>query len=77
MENLNQNKLFYLLDITPCGPMKVNQRCGGTRCLHLQGRRISQARNQREAGSKLHAAFLLGLFFDPKYDGEMLLRNVG
>jgi hypothetical protein len=76
-ENLNQNKFFYLLDITPCGPLKVNRRFRGTRSLHLQGRRISQAKNQREEGSKLQAAFLLGLFFDPENDGEMLLRNVG
>jgi hypothetical protein len=33
-------------DITPCNPLKVNQRFGGTYHLHLQGRRISQARNQ-------------------------------
>jgi hypothetical protein len=33
-------------------------------CFHLQGQKISQARNQEEAGSKLHAGFLLGLFFN-------------
>jgi hypothetical protein len=32
-------------DITPCSPLKVNRRFGGT-CLHLQGLRISQARKQ-------------------------------
>jgi hypothetical protein len=31
-------------DITPCSPLKVNRRFGGTYCLHLQGRRISRAR---------------------------------
>jgi hypothetical protein len=35
-------------DITPCSPLKVNRRFGGTYHLHLQGRRISRARNQRE-----------------------------
>jgi hypothetical protein len=36
----------------PCGPLKVNRCFGGTCRLRLQGRRISQARNQREAGGK-------------------------
>jgi hypothetical protein len=37
--------------IVPCNPLKTNRRFGICR-LHLQGRRISQARNQYEAGSK-------------------------
>jgi hypothetical protein len=32
--------------------MKVNRRFGGTCRLHPQGRRISQARDQSEAGGK-------------------------
>jgi hypothetical protein len=36
---------FYL-------PLKVKQYFGGICSLHLQGRRISQARNQYEGGSK-------------------------
>jgi hypothetical protein len=36
-------------DITPCSPLKFNRRFGGTYRLHLQGRRISQAINQRES----------------------------
>jgi hypothetical protein len=39
-------------DITPCSPVKVNRRFGETCRLHLQGRRINQARNKREAGSR-------------------------
>jgi hypothetical protein len=35
-------------DITPHSPLKVNQSFGGTYSLHLQSRRISQARKQRE-----------------------------
>jgi hypothetical protein len=31
-------------DITMCSPLKVNRRFGGTYRLHLQGRRIIQAR---------------------------------
>jgi hypothetical protein len=51
-------------DITPCRPLKVNGRFGETCTLHLQGRRISQASNQREACSKLATwYFLLATFF--------------
>jgi hypothetical protein len=35
-------------DITPCSPLKVNRRFRGTFRLHLQGRRISRGRSQRE-----------------------------
>jgi hypothetical protein len=38
-------------DITRCSPFKVNRHFGGTCCLHLHGRRKSQARNQREAST--------------------------
>jgi hypothetical protein len=34
--------------ITTCSQLKVNRRFGGTHRLHLQGQRISRARNQRE-----------------------------
>jgi hypothetical protein len=42
---------------------------------HLQGKKISQARNLHEAGSKvalLATCFLLGLFFDPEDHGDPL-----
>jgi hypothetical protein len=39
-------------DTTPCSLLKDKQCFGGTCPLHLQGQRISQARNQCEAGSK-------------------------
>jgi hypothetical protein len=38
-------------DMTQCNLLEVNRRLGGTCRLHLQDRRIIQARNQREAGS--------------------------
>jgi hypothetical protein len=41
-----------LWDITPCSPLKVNRRFGGTCRLRCQSRRISKARNQRETGVK-------------------------
>jgi hypothetical protein len=74
-----KSSIFW--DITPYSPLKVNRRFGVTGCLHLQGRRINQAINQREADFSvyylLHAGFLLGLFFDPEYEGDIFLLNVG
>jgi hypothetical protein len=35
-----------------CSPLKVNRCFGETCLLHLQGWRISQARNQHKAGSR-------------------------
>jgi hypothetical protein len=61
--------------------LKVSQRFGGTFRRHIHGRRISRARNQQSRAALLttcfHAGFLLGLFFDHEYGGEMFLQNVG
>jgi hypothetical protein len=54
-------------DITPCSPLKVNRRFGGTYLLHLHG----------SVFHLLTRWFLLGLFFDPKDGGDMFLRKVG
>jgi hypothetical protein len=73
--------IFY--DVTLCFPLKVNRRFGGTYRLSLQGRRISERRNQHDADSKqsayclFHAGFGLCLFFDPEDWGKMYLRNIG
>jgi hypothetical protein len=58
-------------DITPCSPLSVNRRFEGTYRHHLQGRKISWARNQRE--SRWQAE----LCFDPEDGGDIFLRNVG
>jgi hypothetical protein len=42
-----ETSIFW--DITPCSPLNVNRRFGRTYRLHLQGRRISEATNQRKA----------------------------
>jgi hypothetical protein len=42
-------KSIIFWDVTPCSLLRLNQRFGGTYRLHLQGRRISLARNQRES----------------------------
>jgi hypothetical protein len=47
---MNSSILWF---IASCSPLKVNRHYGGICRLHLQGRRISQARKQHEAGSKL------------------------
>jgi hypothetical protein len=44
-------KVSTFWDIMRCSLLKVNRRFGGICYLHLQGIEISQARNQREAGS--------------------------
>jgi hypothetical protein len=43
---------FCLLEYNAISALKVNQCFGGKCCLHLQGQRISQTRNQHEAVSK-------------------------
>jgi hypothetical protein len=46
-------------DITPCSPLRVNGRFGGT-CLHLQGRNQHEAANNHSSSWYLrHAGFLL------------------
>jgi hypothetical protein len=61
--------------ITPCSLFKVNHYFGGTYRLHVQGRRMSQSRNQHEASSS--TGLLLSLFIDPEVGEYVLLRNVG
>jgi hypothetical protein len=66
-------------DEISCSLLKANLCFGGKIRLHLQARKISQARNQREgsyACHLLHAGFFLRLFFDPEDGGDMFLRNV-
>jgi hypothetical protein len=52
-------KSTIFCDITPCSPLKVNRRFGGTYRLNLQGRRMSRARNQRESRYKAGAFTLV------------------
>jgi hypothetical protein len=71
-----ESTIFW--DITPCSPLKVNGRFGGTYHLYLQGRRIREARNSVIAGDKqsFHDGFLLGLFFDSDDGADIFLRKV-
>jgi hypothetical protein len=43
-------RVLIFWDIMPCGPLKANRRFGGKFHFHLQGKRISKAKNSREAG---------------------------
>jgi hypothetical protein len=49
-------KSYMFWNITPCSPVKVNRRFGGIYRLHPQGRGLSQARNQHEAGNSQSSA---------------------
>jgi hypothetical protein len=78
---LMKYSVFWI--VSPCSPLQANRYFGEARCLHLQDRKISQARNQHEAVGKqsrashlLHVYILLRLFFDPEDGGDLFLRNV-
>jgi hypothetical protein len=58
-----------------CSLLKFNWPFGGTYCLHLQGRRISQ--RQGCARCLLHAFFFLLGLFDAENGGYMFLQNIG
>jgi hypothetical protein len=53
LQSIYQLKSTIYWDMTPCSPLNVNRRFGATYRLHLQGRRISRARNQRESRSQV------------------------
>jgi hypothetical protein len=42
-----QSSIFW--NITPCSPLEVNRSFGRKYRLHLQGRKVSRTRNQRES----------------------------
>jgi hypothetical protein len=52
-------KSYIIRDIMPCSPLIISLCFGGTNRLYPQGGRISQARNQHEAGSKTSSACCL------------------
>jgi hypothetical protein len=75
--NKSNLKSTIFWDIMPCSLLKVNWHFGGTYCLHLRGRRISQARNQRESRWQAEPLVATSLFFNPEDVGNMFLQNVG
>jgi hypothetical protein len=60
-----KSSIFW--DITSCSPLEVNRHFGGIHRHHLQGRRISRAKNQPESRWKA----------EPEDENGMFLRNVG
>jgi hypothetical protein len=60
-----RDSIFW--DITLCSLLKVNRQFGGTCYLHLQGWRVSEARNKHETGSST---------FNPDNEGDVFLRKV-
>jgi hypothetical protein len=71
------NSVFW--DRALCSPLKISLYFRRICSLHLQGRRINQARNRHEEGSKqsLHACLFLGLLFGREDGGDMFIRNAG
>jgi hypothetical protein len=55
-------------DVTPCGPVRLDQRFCGTYRFCLQETTKKQAR--------IAACFSLGLLFYPEGGGNIFLRNV-
>jgi hypothetical protein len=51
-------KSTMFCEITPCGPLKVNQFFGGIYFFHHQGRTISGPRNQHESMWQAELLFL-------------------
>jgi hypothetical protein len=60
-------KSIIFWDMTPCSPPKVNRRYGGTRRLHLQGRRnrFSKPASKQVASTTCLLAGLVNIFFRP------------
>jgi hypothetical protein len=66
---LLKGSIFW--DMMPCSSSKVNLRFGGKYRLHLQGRRINRARDQRESRWQIEPVL------KPEFGGDMFFRNVG
>jgi hypothetical protein len=50
---LHEMLIIIFWDVTLCNPIEVRRSFGGTYCLHLQSRRVSQTSNQQETGKQL------------------------
>jgi hypothetical protein len=65
-------------DITPCSLLNVNRRFGGTNRLHLQGGKISRARNQRESRWQVEqsASGTFGFYRNQEGSGRVELTSL-
>jgi hypothetical protein len=59
---MNSRGLTIFWDLTPCSPVDVHRRFGGTFCFHC---------------CQILGGFLLGLFFEYEDGGSVFLGNVG
>jgi hypothetical protein len=69
-------KSIIFRDMTPCRPLSVNRRFGGTYRLHLQGRWNTFSKKTCLTPACLMVSCWT-YFFDPEDGGYMFLRNVG
>jgi hypothetical protein len=60
-----------LWNITVYSPLKLKRHFRRTFRLHLQGRKIKQARNQGSTCNLNHLGFLFDLYFEPENGGNM------
>jgi hypothetical protein len=67
-------KSFVFWDLMTYNPLKVNQHFGRTCLFHRQGPRITQARNEHEAGSKQSLIQGTCFFFETSVDFQRITR---
>jgi hypothetical protein len=67
-------KSLIFWDTTPCSPLKVHRRFGGTYYLHLHCRKYDKQETSVKPGGKQSLCFHMGFCFDPE---DIFLRNVG
>lgn len=70
--NLRFSQRLLFWNATPCCPAQVHRRFRETCCLDLQGRRVTQARNQQDAdgpvaANQSNADIFSGLLCDTEY----------
>jgi hypothetical protein len=59
----------YAVVVMPCRLIGVQRRFGRTYCLHILGRRVSQARKRQHAGCKQNRmAYCFGYFYTLKVE---------
>jgi hypothetical protein len=78
-QTIPELKIAIFWAITSCIPLKAQWHFGATYCLHLQDRRLSQVRNQRESRSQAKFVsrwFVAWLIFDPADGRKVCLRKV-
>jgi hypothetical protein len=62
-------KSLVVWDMTPFSLVKISRHLEGTYRLRLQGSRVNQVINQREAA--------IGLLLNHEDEGDMIFRNAG